>query len=69
MRGEDQADVDLSGETEVVIKILAGLAGQLTEDGDVTPVHRSQSPARITVHDFLMAKAGEDEVSAIEGRL
>lgn len=43
----------LHGHSGVVIKVLAGLATQLTEDGDVTPIRNSSSHQRITIDDFM----------------
>lgn len=43
------------GQIKVVVRILAGLAAQLTEDGDVTPIVGSgRALHKISVDDFLL---------------
>ncbi len=45
----------LHGHLNVVIKILVGLAAQLTPDGDVTPIEGSHSgPRKVGVADFVL---------------
>lgn len=53
-----------SGRTEAVIKVLAGLAAQLTDEGDLTPIKttRSMAAPKIRLEDFLTKRAGDNEV-------
>lgn len=44
------------GETAIVIKILIGLAAQVTDEGDLTPLNDSaRAGSKITVDDFLQS--------------
>jgi hypothetical protein len=52
-----------SGETALVIRILVDLAAQLTADGDLTPIERSQPGPTLTVDDFLVASRYRAKVS------
>ena len=55
-----------SGKTKVVIKILVGLAQQLTSTGYLTPMD-GPKPAlqKITIADFMTRGGGDVEVSPI----
>ncbi|KAM0746323.1 hypothetical protein T439DRAFT_329776 [Meredithblackwellia eburnea MCA 4105] len=49
----------LHGHTDAVIKVLVGIAAQLTPDGDVTPIRTARSAAaRIRLQDFIVKKHG-----------
>lgn len=52
-----------------MLKILEGLAAQLTEDGDVTPVRNSRAGDKITVEDFMRAQTAKLKVRLILHRL
>lgn len=47
-----------------MLKILEGLAAQLTEDGDVTPLGTGRAGDRITVDDFMKAQIAKIKVKA-----
>ncbi|KAL8278398.1 hypothetical protein RQP46_009290 [Phenoliferia psychrophenolica] len=55
----------LHGRTEAVIKVLVGLAAQLTDGGDLTPIRTTRSSsARIRLEDFIAKRGGESHVDA-----
>jgi hypothetical protein len=53
---------------DVVFQVLAGLASQLTEDGDSTPIGNSSASQRITIEDFLRTPTPSSKVRGFSVR-